>query len=546
MSIEDTYNIHSYSSEKLVELFTEHKKSNKDVICRKAHLVLLKEYFIKLKAKTIIQEYNYIDKDYLEDYSSYYVRCFEEYDSRCTRLHFFNKVITSDEYNNFLKSPTKVFEKKLIKSYLGFIVVKPLPETVIGRTCLKTYNESNGRRYPIKSKYEVNLFGLSLELTNTLAFQEQDTVTAACASSALWSTFQGTGKQFQHKIPSPVEVTKAAHSRFPMEERELPTHGLFIWQMAHAISSIGLEPIAIKIKDDLSGDIFCFKSNIYAYLRAGIPVPLILEQYKDSDNKKIMLGEHAIAITGYHLDENSIESYGINGFKLKANRIDKIYVHDDCVGPFARMKHSPDLLDPDYENIWEMTRVDSEGEQNTNYAKPKFLLIPAYHKIRIPFRTILSAIFGFDKFLRLREVRKALNRINDFNLEWDIYLTDVKTFKKDILSRELNSDYRLSILTKPMPKYLWRASAEENNKIVIDIIFDATDIEQGSIVAEVVEYDQNLGHILRESTKYIESKLESEYSYLLLKILKYFSELPRDCQSGSYESKANEEDQDYS
>ena len=29
----------------------------------------------------------------------------------------------------------------LQKNYLGFIVVKPLPSTVVGRTCLKTYDD---------------------------------------------------------------------------------------------------------------------------------------------------------------------------------------------------------------------------------------------------------------------------------------------------------------------------------------------------------------------------------------------------------------------
>lgn len=46
-------------------------------------------YFDHIGAKTIIVENDYIDRDFLEDYSGYYARCFHDYQRSCTRLHFF-------------------------------------------------------------------------------------------------------------------------------------------------------------------------------------------------------------------------------------------------------------------------------------------------------------------------------------------------------------------------------------------------------------------------------------------------------------------------
>src|SRR5262249_17736969 len=99
----------------------------------------------------------------------------------------------------------------------------PLPRTIVGRTCLKTYPHDSRRDFPITRDYEANLFGMPLRV-ESLAFQEQDSVAAACATSALWSAFHGTGKQFQHPIPSPVEISKAATAHLPLDTRTFPNY----------------------------------------------------------------------------------------------------------------------------------------------------------------------------------------------------------------------------------------------------------------------------------------------------------------------------------
>jgi hypothetical protein len=177
----------------------------------KLHIRYFGDYFNEIGAHTLVVENEYVDHDYSEDHAEYYVRCFKEYKRKCTRLHVFKSDFIKADLSSLLQGNEGRLSVDLLQeSYLGFIVIKPLPKTVIGRTCLKTYPSDGPRYFPITRSYTANLFGINLKVESSLAFQEQDTVVAACATSALWSIFQGTGKLFQHAIPSPSVITKAA------------------------------------------------------------------------------------------------------------------------------------------------------------------------------------------------------------------------------------------------------------------------------------------------------------------------------------------------
>ncbi len=190
------YEVIEYSIDALIKLLADRSEASESYIHGKIHSTYFEGYFRELGAKTIIVEKIYVDRDFLEDFAAYYVRCFYRYDRFCSRLHFFTETFSKEDFDYILENVSDTKIDQLKGSYLGFIVVKPLPETIIGRTCLKTYHASpEGRNFPITRKYPVNLFGIGLSV-ETLAFQEQDRVAAACATSALWTAFQGTGKLF--------------------------------------------------------------------------------------------------------------------------------------------------------------------------------------------------------------------------------------------------------------------------------------------------------------------------------------------------------------
>ncbi|MFC5694846.1 hypothetical protein ACFPU0_04645 [Pseudomonas sp. GCM10022186] len=450
---------------------------------QKLHRIYFEEYFHELKAKTIVVEENYIDRDYLEDYAAYYDRCFRDYPRRTHRLHFFDIEFTEDDFDAFLAGGSDLLsEQQLQASYLGFVVVKPLPQSVVGRTCLKTYPSDNGRRFfPSLRTYEVHLFGLRLEV-QSLAYQEQDTVVAACATSALWSCFQGTGKLFQHSIPPPVEITNWAGEHMPenivvASARAFPNAGLTASQMAYAVRRVGLEPVVVGTKDrhGLNG-------VAYAFLRGRIPCVLVcsLKVWKDGGFESI--GQHAVAVTGFSLPDTPPQSHVDTGFQLRSGRIDKLYGHDDQVGPFARMSW-PTAADaalglPSEEGILKTSW------QNNVYADIGFVLLPLYHKIRIPYSEIHDAMLELDRIAEGVRVR-LMPQVS--RAEWDIYLTTASDYKTSVREDYLSwgIDPRES-LYKELPRFLWRVTVRVDDQVQLEFLFDATGIANHDLLVHAV------------------------------------------------------------
>lgn len=451
-------------------------------ISKKLHLVYFKEYFEELGAKTIVVEEDYIDRDYLEDYAAYYDRCFQNYGRRTLRLHFFDLEFDEEVFVTAVTAGEGCAqEKSLQDAYLGFVVVKPLPQSVVGRTCLRTYPNDGGRRhFPCLRTYDVNLFGMQLKV-RSLAYQEQDTVVAACATSALWSCLQGTGKLFQHPIPPPVEITNWAAEHMPenlgaVSSRAFPNNGLTASQMAYAVRRVGLEPMVIgsPARYDLNG-------LAYAFLRGRIPSVLVYT-LKEWDGEKLKeVGQHAVAVTGYSLDEGPPIPHLRTGLQLRSTRIDKLYGHDDQVGPFARMIWNPPV-DGGFgvAHPGDFNLLKTSGSDQI-FAEINFVLLPLYHKIRIPYSLIHDTVFSLDKFIeQARRGRVAKG-------EWDIFLTTANDYK--ISAR---SDYPAwgidpaATLYKSLPRFMWRVLLRVNNKVELDILFDATGIAQHSLVVHQV------------------------------------------------------------
>jgi hypothetical protein len=141
------------------------------------HAQYLLRYVRALHAETLVLEQEYTDGDYLDDFASYYVKCWENYNRRCQRLHVFSTKFDRDEFLAAIRTRAKdTIAQRLCDRYLGFIVARPLPDAIVGRTVLATYPEDGGRRrYTVVQRYDANLFGLSLSVTS-LPYQEQDTV----------------------------------------------------------------------------------------------------------------------------------------------------------------------------------------------------------------------------------------------------------------------------------------------------------------------------------------------------------------------------------
>lgn len=164
-------------------------------------------------------------------------------------------------------------------------------------------------------------------------------------------------------------------------------------------------------------------------------------------------------------------------------------VHDDQVGPFARMEfdgcegitYAMPQSGIIKRGISLKTTWRGSNGENSVRAVPQALLVPLYNKIRIPYEVIDAKIISFDLIVELLRGRGFISL--EQRLSWKIFLTEVQKFKTEILeSTHLNCDSKKEALTRRMPRFIWRAVANIGNEPAIEILFDATGIKQANLV----------------------------------------------------------------
>ena len=484
-----------YSKDNLISALSN-KVTSKNILLNKFHLKYFLEYLGStddgLQAKTIVIEDQYTSRSYLLDYSNYYSTCFADYEKLCKRVHFFSTKINEEDFFNRIFNNDKDF---LQESYLGFIVVKPLPLAKVGATILKTYaNTTTGRHFPATKRYEINLLGVSLYI-DSLAFIEQDKVVGACASSALWSTFQKTSSLFQTSLPSPSDITKSAKNLFLKSGRIFPNEGLDYYQIGKAIESVGL--VSELRNSKALKDNKWLKSFIYAYNKIGLPVLLGIEIQG--------VGLHLISIVGYReaattpltkIGKKDVAKTPKKEISIKANDITRFYAHDDQIGPFSRIGFSTDKKF-EIETSW----VDKITGEKINAAVHS-VIVPLSHKIRITFEDIYTRIMFIDAVLYLI--------ITSHEIVWDIYLDLSTNYKRDVLNSSVDNKYKRKVSCQNYPKYVWLAKAYVGTECICEFIFDSTDIATGDYCKTVNIYNDTLKSKIAETLSDAAARLELE------------------------------------
>ena len=255
--------------------------------------------------------------------------------------------------------------------------------------------------------------------------------------------------------------------------------------MAQSIRSVSLEPRLVNVENEEH----VLKGNIYAYLKGRIP-PLLTVRLEDRGvSPHRVMGTHAVAATGFGLGLPAPSPLDATGLLLRATRIDKVYVHDDQVGPFSRMVFQSGKLSTSW-------RSPKSGKIGDVVAVPLELLLPEHNKIRIPFDVVHEAVTSFDRFVERLRSQDLLHFEN--RLEWDIYLLVGSDLKAELLGdRTVSMDQRRKFLFEPMPRFVWRAAATCGDDRVLDLLFDATDVPQGKFFLHAIEYNSLLSTVLR-------------------------------------------------
>nr|WP_295934973.1 hypothetical protein [uncultured Dyadobacter sp.] len=489
----------------------------------------LYSYLDLLGAKYVLVEEGYLSKDFSRDYTLYYNSSFTQWQRSCKRLHFFRSKVDKStfkkSFERHLLSPGTEFGQSFWNDdYLGFIVIKPIPVSSIGYTLLRHYNYSlthplynPNRVYFAARSYKIHLFGHEIEIS-TLAFQEQDSMVAACATMSVWFLQQKALTTNLVVRKSPGEITKDAGELLDKGERVFPNSGLKVPELCRAIQKNGLDPHVRNERDKKEQDFPTYlKRVVNAYYGMKLPIVLInklissefvnLEKNPEEDlsiptDKDGLSSDgdgfandeedndngtrHAVAICGfrsYKKSEVKLEDIKSRKSIFFADYIiEKLFVHDDQFGPFASLDISE--KEEKYEVFYQHGTI-KEGITYAQYKKykPDNLIIPLLPKVKItydqiePIVSTLNSLFGL--FFGV-----SYSSGNDIwsTVLWDIRLVFGDDYKHNIREEKyLRKTDKYNALTQNLPKLVWVARAlfcDEDSSggtqdPIIDLVFDA-------------------------------------------------------------------------
>jgi len=412
----------------------------------------------KIEAEFAVIEDNYIDRDFCVDYSKYYSSSHTKVSRVCRRIHFFKKPQTGDLQGLFASSKGTAILQEL---YCGFTVIDGISKDKngclkghVGRTALRTYckdkdgcGKRNGKSFFHAYPQKVSLFGHEL-IINSLPFTTKDEDVGMCATAALWVAQFPLIERHGGSRFSQYEITDAASKiglgmsggrRFPA--------GLFDEQMIGYLYERGYEVECLKAEETQAEYI---RKAIKTFVDAKVPVIASLSLHREDD---VRSDGHAVVISGYSLGDDG----ELNG----------VYVHDDNIGPYARVKFKNGV------NNWEYKEEEYEEYSNIHLDA---LIVPLYPKIKLPY------------LMALKEGKLYSKNYLD-GAPYEIILIEGKDYKKRILCENYNlydlkdgSDLTQEVLEMLLPRFVWVVRCNYKG-LELDILLDSTSIERRRIVA---------------------------------------------------------------
>jgi len=477
-------------------------------------------YLGDLSATTVIEEPNYFDRDYLAEFAAFYSVSSRGYKNICRRLHFFSKEIKRSQLKG-AAGGSKQLLKKLNKSYLGFIIIRPIPSAPLGRTVLTWYPEQKENKHTPRVRnpcrdYKVHLAGIELTV-NGLAWQQQDTGVGACATVSLWSMLHSSAFDDHHAIPTTADITRDAHSKHSFGSRVFPSKSLNFYQVCDAIKEQQLAPLIIEgdVQSEESGNVLGFSrerfsSTCASYIRSGYPV-LLSGNLIDEGSPG-----HAICVVGFR--SCVPQSTNPNSPSLAESWIEYIYLHDDNLGPNVRFKINTLVIKEDADD-YEITKLSADAPEPANKQRniscptvdyPEFIptqiIVAAHNDIRTDPDTLHKA-----GLRNATDISFILNFLADKNSQPKYGLTVSTRFTKlaaylgEELQRRLSDEpkilsaVRLALCENVDPMSLHigvvRISLDDSTPLV-DIIYDTTDSDRNHPIFCYVAYSDKIPDVM--------------------------------------------------
>jgi len=433
--------------------------------------------------KSIVIEKRYRDTDHTKALSTFYSKSFRQVDTECVRLHFFASRIRQSDLNNL---------EKHHHSYLGFVVLRPFDQRRIGRTVLKRhYYDSDLEFSTCYGAFEVNIGGSQHSLLGP-AFIEQDTMVAACASSAIWMSTTTLSRRYDLPQCSTSEITEKA-SQYLIGNRPMPSKGLLPQQMVHCLKEMGYDPVLLG-----ASEVDQAKHDIYTYIESEIPPILLCELLEGGNHTIVGVGHgYQLPIDNPALSEVDWPGESPLHFARSSEWVPYFLVNDDQRGLYLRLR----FIESDLSIYLNSLGINQPSQDMlSNWTCPVSIELDFLY-VNAPKTKCIANVWGI--LIPLPQgvlltgdqaERKAARFIRHWHWDYNVplpqdlvlrtYLTRSNEYKRKITDSAMDVFLSSLIRGKPMPRWIWvtevstKASyntAGENGRIINGtIIIDAT------------------------------------------------------------------------
>ncbi len=422
--------------------------------------VFISEYIDEFKDDLYcLLEYPYVDKVYRDSFYNYYSSKHSTYLRDCIRVSLFKKKITKNDFIN----PTN--HKKLSRLFLGFFIVRPTVNALIGRSIInpEAFIDSNIRI----CRFKVNALILGVKLvTEGFPHSSQDEETIKCAETTIWALMEYFGNKYPEYSPVlPHEIHQALR-RFSYQ-RQLPSNGLTMDQISYALMEFGFGT-RIYSRDSYPDEL---KKIIDYYIESGIPILAGLESGEMGHVIIIHGKKYPAAINQKEVPRETFFSRGKDVEYIDWSSIPAKYVvQDDNLSPYR------------------IISLDRPGEHYKGDDQQKFaidsIVVPLYPKI------YLEAVVANELILQIMKDSKVGFDFDDGFVQ-RTFLASSRSFKNHIANlSDIEGVLKYTLLMARMPKFIWcreiyqRLSNKITEKQPIGlIILDATEANNTSIDA---------------------------------------------------------------
>lgn len=437
----------------------------------------------------VIIEEDYIDKDYLDEFSHFYSTLFKTHGRFCTRLHFFKGNLMKSRGINGIKSEIKdltAIDREILQSaYLGFMVIRPIEKNKLGRTVIQPYIENDNEEFVLsRTSCEVNLHGVNLTAKG-MPFIHQDTQAGVCASASQWMLARYSHERFNFRKYTLPNITALAN-RFLNISRPFPaTRGLNIHQMVSSLIQMDYAPIVYD--RPLNGTPTPLEEIVYNYLESELPVILVL---------KLPYTRHVCLVIGHDFKPQVNPRKISEPIRKSSDYIHHLIVHDDDLGPYLRMPiDDNDIKNADFFETEDSVLFRTSYTTPYSFNKNVFAaIVPSFRKIYIEgdnvefhITNILTAqnpIFS-DQLLPSINDPMFLQSLSEGRIIIRTFFISSNDYKDKIVQIDtFSSQLKQFYLNMKFPKFIWvtEISTLEHalnpnkyeRKIIGEIICDST------------------------------------------------------------------------